>query len=149
MRRCSMPSKHALLSPSAAHRWIECPPSAKLSAEYKDEASSYAMEGTDAHTLGEYKLACALGREADDPRESLSYLNEEMEACTDIYASFVTETLSAIKATTADPLVHHRARGGLFQVGTRCFWYSRLSHHCRQDAHHHRLQAWPRRARIS
>ena len=45
-----MAGKHALLSASSADRWIHCPPSVRLSENYEDEGSSYAAEGTDAHS---------------------------------------------------------------------------------------------------
>lgn len=34
--------KYAFLSASASHRWLECPPSAKLCSEQEDRASPYA-----------------------------------------------------------------------------------------------------------
>ena len=37
---------HALLSPSASHRWIECPPSVRLTEFMEDKPSPYADEGT-------------------------------------------------------------------------------------------------------
>ena len=40
-------AKHALLSASSSHRWLECPPSAKLCAAHPDRASPYAQQGTD------------------------------------------------------------------------------------------------------
>ena len=52
--------KHALLSASSSHRWLNCPPSARLGEQYEDKGSSYAAEGTEAHTLCEYKLKKAL-----------------------------------------------------------------------------------------
>jgi len=42
---------HAKLSPSGAHRWMRCPGSVVLEAEYPDVGSSYAREGTAAHEL--------------------------------------------------------------------------------------------------
>ena len=48
--------KHALLSASSSHRWLNCPPSARLCEKYEDTGSEYAQEGTDAHSLCEYKL---------------------------------------------------------------------------------------------
>ena len=45
---------HALLAASAANRWLNCTPSAKLEdAEGPRESSIYAEEGTLAHELGE------------------------------------------------------------------------------------------------
>lgn len=100
-----MPNKHALLSASSAYRWMACPPSAKLASSYKDESSTYAAEGTDAHSLCEYKLKTALGRKADDPTEDLTYFNEEMDASSDAYAGYALEQLEAAKKGTADPVV--------------------------------------------
>lgn len=100
-----MPNKHALLSASSAYRWMACTPSAKLASSYKDESSTYAAEGTDAHSLCEYKLKTALGRKADDPTEDLTYFNEEMDASSDAYAGYALEQLEAAKKGTADPVV--------------------------------------------
>ena len=100
-----MPTKHALLSASSAYRWMACPPSAKLASSYKDEGRAYAAEGTDAHSLCEYKLKTALGRKADDPTEDLTYFNEEMDEAVDSYAAYVLEQLEATKETTADPVL--------------------------------------------
>ena len=48
--------KHALLSPSAAHRWLNCTPSAKLEEQFPDTTSEAAAEGTLAHEICEAKL---------------------------------------------------------------------------------------------
>mgnify|MGYP001089823395 CR=1 FL=1 len=61
-----MANKHAVLSASSSERWLNCPPSARLCENYEDKGSDYAAEGTDAHTLCEYKLRKALGMEATD-----------------------------------------------------------------------------------
>jgi hypothetical protein len=52
---------HALLSPSKAARWLNCPPSARLEAEIPDTPSPYAAEGTLAHALAENELNHAAG----------------------------------------------------------------------------------------
>lgn len=48
-------SGHAILSPSSAARWLNCPPSAKINAEAPDRDTVYTREGTLAHALGELK----------------------------------------------------------------------------------------------
>lgn len=48
---------HALLSASSSHRWLNCPPSARLCESYDDKGSDFAAEGTDAHALCEYMQA--------------------------------------------------------------------------------------------
>lgn len=47
---------HALLSASAAHRWLLCTPSARLEEQLPDRASDAAKEGTLAHELAELKV---------------------------------------------------------------------------------------------
>ena len=46
-------AKHALLSASGAHRWLECTPSALLELQFPQSTSEYAEEGTAAHELCE------------------------------------------------------------------------------------------------
>ena len=50
---------------------------------------SYAAEGTAAHALGEYKLRKALGQKFKRPESDFD--NDDMEAYTDDYCSYVTE----------------------------------------------------------
>lgn len=97
--------KHAVLSASSAHRWLACPPSALACAEVKDTANEYAQQGTDAHSLCEYKLLNALGQKAEDPTENLTYFDEEMADCSEAYAQFVLERVEAAKQKCADPIV--------------------------------------------
>lgn len=97
--------KHALLSASSSHRWLNCPPSARLCEQYEDRGSSYAAEGTEAHTLGEYKLKTTLGIRAKDPTAHLAYYSEEMEECAVGYAAYIMELLETAKQSCADPVV--------------------------------------------
>jgi len=97
--------KHALLSASSSKRWLNCPPSARLGENYEDRGSDFAAEGTDAHSLCEFKLKKALGMECDDPTENLSWFNEEMEECAEGYASFILEIVEGAKASCSDPVV--------------------------------------------
>ena len=99
------PKGHAVLSASSSERWLHCPPSARLCESYEDKGSDYAAEGTDAHELCEYKLRKALGMEAQDPTENLTWFNEEMSDCTTGYAAYVLEQVEAAKQTCADPVV--------------------------------------------
>ena len=66
--------KHAFLSASSSHRWLACPPSAKLCAEISEQASPYAAQGTDAHELCQHKVEKALGRDSPDPTENLALI---------------------------------------------------------------------------
>ena len=97
--------KHALLSASSSHRWLACPPSARLCENYEDKGSEYAKQGTDAHSLCEHKLRLALGMETADPTESLSFYDAEMEQCAENYAGYVMELLGEVRQTCSDPVV--------------------------------------------
>lgn len=100
-----MPNNHAALSASSSHRWLECPPSAKLCAELPDTSSEYAQEGTDAHALCEHKLKLLLGLKSSDPTENLNFYNEEMERCANEYAEYVSEQVEKAKTVCKDPVV--------------------------------------------
>lgn len=89
---------HALLSASAAHRWLACPPSARLCEQFPDTTSEYAAEGTLAHELAELKLRKALklgnlnAREFNKRRkeiESHPLYSAEMDTYTDQYVDYV------------------------------------------------------------
>lgn len=97
--------KHALLSASSSHRWLACPPSARLCENYEDKDSEYAQEGTDAHSLCEHKMKLALGIDTVDPTENLSFYNEEMEQCACDYAAYVLELVEEAKKTSKDAVV--------------------------------------------
>lgn len=100
-----MPDKHAVLSASSSHRWLECPPSALLCSKVGDTTSEFAMQGTDAHSLCEHKLKTALGQKSKDPTKNLQYFDEEMADCSDMYAQYVMEQFGAAKEKCKDPIV--------------------------------------------
>lgn len=138
--------KHALLSASSSHRWLNCPPSARLCEGYDDKGSDFATEGTDAHALCEFKLRTALGMEARDPTEDLTWYNSEMEECANGYVSFVMELVEEAKKACPDPVVLIEQRARLLQVRRGGLRHRRLRHHCRRDAAHRGLQARQRRS---
>lgn len=67
-----MPSKHAPIGPSSAHRWLECPGSVEANIDKPWEQSVYAQEGSSAHALLELCL-----RLDDSP---FNYVGKRMEA---------------------------------------------------------------------
>lgn len=97
--------KHAILSASSAHRWMRCPPSARLCEKFEDKGSDYARQGTCAHEVCQYKLEELLGHSPNDPREHLDFYDEEMELCADGYAAFVMEHVAEARKACADPIV--------------------------------------------
>ena len=100
-----MPTKHAFLSASASHRWLNCPPSAKLCESLPDQTSSFAQEGTDCHELCAYLVEKAIGKDVKDPTQNLTYYNAEMQNCAEEYCSYVLEQLEEAKKYCADPMV--------------------------------------------
>ena len=98
-------ANHAYLSASASHRWMACPPSARLCAQEDDRTSEYAIQGSCAHELGQFLVEQALGRECRDPTEDLTYYNAEMQEAAEAYRDFVMEQVNAAKDLCREPLV--------------------------------------------
>ena len=96
-------SKHALLSPSSSHRWLNCTPSALLESELPGRSSSAAEEGTVAHAFCEHKLKKALRRRSKRPVSD--YDSDEMQEYTDSYVDYVLEQLEVAKQACKDPMV--------------------------------------------
>ena len=103
-----LPSKHAVLSASSSHRWLNCSPSARLEQEFEDRETEAAAEGTAAHALCEHKLRRALKRQSRKPISK--YDCEEMDTHTDNYVQFVLETISQAKEHCADPIINIEQR---------------------------------------
>ena len=97
---------HALLSASSSHRWLHCPPSARLCEKYDSSAGAAALEGTDAHSLCEYKLKSALGIAYADPTENLTHYDAEMEESANGYRDYVLDTINKAKQHCKDLLFH-------------------------------------------
>ena len=97
------PEKHAKLSASSAHRWMNCNPSANLEREFADKTSEAAAEGSAAHSLCEHKLSKALKMRSVRPVSK--YDSDEMEMYTDSYVEFVLEQIEVAKQHCTDPFV--------------------------------------------
>ena len=102
-----MPGQHALLSPSAAHRWLNCTAAPRLEAGQPDAGSDYAREGTLAHAYCAKHLKTFLGQStAAEDKEIAEYFDQyhtgEMDEYTDTYRTIVLERFNAARAHTAD-----------------------------------------------
>lgn len=97
------PEKHAVLSASSAHRWLNCTPSALLEQLFPGKESNAAAEGTAAHALCEHKLRRALKMQSRKPTSK--YHSDEMDEHTDSYVQFVLETLAEVRPNCPDAVL--------------------------------------------
>lgn len=104
-----MPDTHALLSASATKRWLNCPPSVRLTENMPDTSSEYAAEGSLAHALGELKLRkrfelmkkSVFDKTLKEIRSDERY-SAEMDGYTDTYLDYVS---SIMHSYTAKPYI--------------------------------------------
>lgn len=89
---------HAVLAPSAAHKWLNCPPSARLEEKFPEQVSEAALEGTFAHKLAEINLQNFFGFIDDKTfQDKISkmvqkkYYSKLLEEYVEIYTETVTE----------------------------------------------------------
>ena len=95
--------KHAVLSASASHRWLNCSPSARLELEFSNNESEAAAEGSAAHGLCEHKLRKALKLRSKKPISK--YDCDEMDLYTKEYVDYVLESVAQAKLKCNDPIV--------------------------------------------
>jgi hypothetical protein len=92
---------HAKLSPSGAHRWMVCPGSVTLEADFPDTSSAYAREGTAAHELAAMVLEDPASHASDYVGKKIAFndhgedvvwpITKEMAEYVDDYVKFVRE----------------------------------------------------------
>lgn len=97
------PRAHSILGASAADRWMNCPPSAQLTAEMEDNETTFAAEGTAAHALAEWKVRKALKQRAGR-RPTSDYWTDEMEECTDNYRDYIMDIVLTAQQHCSDPI---------------------------------------------
>ena len=99
-----MSGKHALLSPSAAMRWLNCTLAPRLEATLPEKTSEYAMEGTLAHSVCEItaklrfkKIKKASYTAAIKQLKQNTLWNDEMINTAELYADHLMEKAMAFK----------------------------------------------------
>lgn len=97
-----MPSQHAILAASSAHRWLVCTPSARLEERIPEKGSAAAAEGTVAHAKAEEKLRNYI---EGHPRRKVTCPDGEMAEATDAYKNYVIEVFNAAKKKTPDAVL--------------------------------------------
>lgn len=92
--------QHAVLSASGAHKWLKCPPSARLEEKFPNKESDYMAEGTLAHEIAEFKvrryffsqsITKTAFTKGINKFKKRNLFNEEMLAHTDKYVEFIAE----------------------------------------------------------
>lgn len=91
---------HAALSPSARHRWAECPASVREEAKYPDESSAAADDGTHTHTLLDTALKAL--------QPPATFVGKTL---TDHVGSFTVDEARAARAAVAYDYVMKRTEG--------------------------------------
>jgi hypothetical protein len=106
-------SAHAVLSPSGAHRWLSCTPSARLEQQFPDKAGVAAEEGTLAHSLGELILLYKLKRinksiyERELKKiEANDLYDHAMQEHAESYSVFVLERFYEAQSHTKDAVIY-------------------------------------------
>lgn len=110
-----MPNAHALLSPSASHRWLNCTAAPKLEAKMPNKDTDYTKEGTLAHAYCAkglkgliYKKTTEEDKEIDELRGK--YFTEEMLGHVETYVNIVGDkfTIACRKVKDSKLIVEQR-----------------------------------------
>ena len=100
---------HALLSASSAHRWLACPPSARLCADIPESGTGEAAaEGTLAHAICEAKINAYLkGKKPRTPAKLIKHelYRKAMEEHTDAFVDYVIELYHKAQQRSSDALL--------------------------------------------
>lgn len=112
---------HALLSPSAAHRWLNCTRSVKLEEQFPDKISDAALEGTIAHAIcalllsslkktgtydaEEIQLLAQKGGEGYTPEQFKEWYSADMMQYAEGYANFVWGKYQKLLESTPDAIL--------------------------------------------
>lgn len=96
-----MPKTHSILGASSSYRWLACPGSIRMCRNIPPTSSTYADEGTAAHTLAEYCLrqrcdaADRIGIVIVNKNKSFFTVTQEMAEAVQVYLDLVRDELEA------------------------------------------------------
>jgi len=104
-------AKHAILSASSSHQWLNCTPSIELEKGFENKTSVAAEEGTLAHELGELSLKLQLG-EINKRKFSSEFkkieanelYTKDMPDYVEIYTDTCMEKVASARAKTPDAI---------------------------------------------
>ena len=100
---------HSFLSPSAAHRWLNCPAAPSIEAKIPDSGSDFALEGTRAHLYAAAALydgidMPATAKELRDKADAIDTIGDKAEMLTaaEFYKDIVLDYFAKAVQETPD-----------------------------------------------
>ena len=112
-------TRHAILSPSSSHRWLNCTPSAVLEQEFENTGSAAAEEGTAAHAFCEHKLKKALKMQSKRPVSD--YYSDELLEAVDDYVEYNIGQIEQARKDCDDPFIGVELKVSLAHRIKGCF----------------------------
>lgn len=119
-----MPGEHALLSPSGAKKWINCPGSVEMESHIEEKPSTYADEGTTAHALAELKINKELKRITNavyGRKVKKLEIDPDMDEYTDAYRDYVMERYADAKKLSENAEIYIEKRLDLSEWAPESF----------------------------
>lgn len=118
-------SSHALLSPSSAHRWLNCPLAPRLEAQLPEKTSEYAKEGTVAHSVCEIaakkkfkKVKAAEYNKVIKKLKTSSLWDDEMLHTAETYVEHLSERAMAFEN---EPYIAFEVKVDISDYVPECF----------------------------
>lgn len=118
-------SSHALLSPSSAHRWMNCPLAPRLEAQLPEKTSEYAKEGTVAHSVCEIaakkkfkKVKAAEYNKVIKKLKTSSLWDDEMLHTAETYVEHLSERAMAFEN---EPYIAFEVKVDISDYVPECF----------------------------
>ena len=96
---------HAILSASAAHRWMRCTPSARLEEHFPNQDTEYSLEGTRAHEMAEMLLRGWQESGYKTIPSNSNIEDKEMYESVLPYVEYVSETYLSEKKRSSDAVL--------------------------------------------
>lgn len=96
---------HAVLSASAAHRWMHCTPSARLEEQFPNQDTEYSLEGTRAHEMAEMLLSGWQESGYQTIPSNSNVEDKEMYESVLPYVEYVSETYLSEKKRSSDTVL--------------------------------------------
>lgn len=119
---------HAVLSPSAASRWLTCTPSARLEERFPDNAGDFAKEGSLAHEFGEMLIKGSVGSVKEPELDQIlaelrkdEFYEPAMEKYAEDYSDLVYEKYLTARRITRDAIIRIEERIDLTSYAPEAF----------------------------